>query len=102
MSVTGTSRDRVLELAISGEVDHHRAGEIMGDVDRYIDAGLPRQLTLDLSGVSFMDSSGIAVILRSYQRLRALGGALALRGVPPQAAKVLRAAGLDRLITFED
>ena len=102
MTVTGSSEGRILDLAISGEVDHHRAGEIMRDVDRYIDTALPRRLTLDLSGVGFMDSSGIAIILRSYHRLRALGGELILRGVPAQAAKVLRAAGLERLITFED
>ena len=49
-----------------------------------------------------MDSSGIAVVLRAYKRVGELGGALTVRGVPPQAAKVLHAAGLNRLMKFED
>lgn len=102
MAVTGTQEGRVLDLAISGEVDHHRAGEIMADMDRYIDGCLPRRVTMDLSGVTFMDSSGIAIILRGYRRLRDLDGELIVRGAPAQAAKVLRTAGLNRLITFED
>lgn len=102
MAVTGTQEGRRLTVWISGEVDHHRAGEIMGDLDRQIDACLPKSLTLDLGGVTFMDSSGIAVLLRSYKRMGALGGTLTVRGVPPQAARVLQAAGLSRLMKFED
>ena len=102
MAVTCTGEGRILTLAITGEVDHHRAGEIMADIDRSIDSCLPRQLTIDLSGVSFMDSSGIAVLLRTYRRVGALGGSLTVRGTPPQASKVLGAAGLSRLIKFED
>ena len=102
MAVTGACEGRALRLAVSGEVDHHRAGELMSDIDRYIDTCLPSRLTLDLSGVTFMDSSGIAIVLRCYRRLGDLGGALAIQGVPPQAAKVLRTAGLGRLIPFED
>ena len=102
MAVTGTGEGRVLTLTITGEVDHHHAGEIMADIDRSIDTSLPRQLTVDLSGVSFMDSSGIAILLRAYRRLGELGGALTIRGVPDQAAKVIRAAGLSRLMKIEE
>ena len=48
-----------------------------------------------------MDSSGIAVLLRAYRRMAELGGALTVANVPPQALKVLRAAGLERIIRFE-
>ena len=101
MSVTCTGEDRNLRLAVSGEVDHHGARAIMQELDRQVDAGLPRRLTLDLSGVTFMDSSGIAVLLRAYKRTAELGGALTVRNVPEQAGKVLRAAGLERLMKFE-
>ena len=50
--------------------------------------------------MTFMDSSGIAVLLRAYRRLGALGGEVRVHNVPPQAARVLRAAGLDKLIRF--
>ena len=83
-----------------GAVDHHGAREIMGELERNIETSLPRVLELDLGGVTFMDSSGIAVLLRAYRRLGALGGEVRVHNVPPQAARVLRAAGLDKLIRF--
>ena len=101
MAVTCTGEGRVLRAAISGEVDHHRARAIMEELSRQIDLELPRSLTLDLEGVTFMDSSGIAVLLRAYKRTAELGGALTVRNVPEQAGKVLRAAGLERLMKFE-
>jgi len=100
MAVTCTGEGRVLRAAISGEVDHHRARAIMEELSRQIDLELPRSLTLDLEGVTFMDSSGIAV-LRAYRRLGELGGAVKVVHVPAQAGKVLRAAGLDKLMEFE-
>ena len=48
-----------------------------------------------------MDSSGIAVLLRAYKRTAELGGTVVVRNVPEQAGKVLRAAGLERLLRFE-
>ncbi|MBC5737686.1 MULTISPECIES: STAS domain-containing protein [Oscillospiraceae] len=101
MAVTCTGADREMVLTISGEVDHHGAGEIMREMDRQVDAQLPRRLALDLSGVTFMDSSGIAVILRAFRRVGELGGQMTVRNVPAQAGKVLRAAGLERIVKFE-
>lgn len=102
MAITGTGENRLLTVTITGEVDHHQARELMTELDRYIDGALPRELTLDLSGVTFMDSSGIAVLLRAYRRVAELGGVTAVRHVPGQAARVLRTAGLDKLMKFED
>ncbi|BDF71949.1 anti-sigma factor antagonist [Oscillospiraceae bacterium] len=101
MAVTCTGEDRALTLHLSGEVDHHGAREMMAELERCVDAALPRSLTLDLGGVSFMDSSGIAVLLRAYKRLGELGGSVRVTNVPAQAARVLKAAGLNRLMKFE-
>ena len=76
-------------------------GQLFALLDRAIEAALPLRLVLDWSGVTFMDSSGIAVVMRVRQRVRDLGGAVTLRGVRPQARKVLDAAGLDRFVTVE-
>lgn len=100
MQVACKAEDRDLRVSITGEVDHHAAREIMAELERQIGAGLPRRLTLDLGGVSFMDSSGIAVLLRAQRRMGALGGQVAVVNVPAQAGKVLRAAGLDRIMKF--
>ncbi len=101
MAVTSAGTGRKLILSVSGEVDHHAAAGIMAEVERQVEERLPNQLTLDLGGVTFMDSSGIAVVLRCYKRVMALGGVLTVREVPAQALKVLRAAGLERMIRFE-
>ncbi len=101
MPVTCTSEDRTLHAAIYGDVDHHGAKAIMTELERQIDRVLPRCLILDCSGITFMDSSGIAVLLRAYQRMKSLGGTVEALGIPRQAAKVLSAAGLDRLIDLQ-
>ena len=67
-----------------------------------LDAALPLKLTLDFSGVSFMDSSGIAVVMRAQRRMRALGGGAVLRQIPPQAKRVFDAAGIFRIIPLEE
>lgn len=102
MPVSCLENGQVLTARITGEVDHHAARGLMEELSRQIDGTLPRELRLDLSGVTFMDSSGIAVVLRSWKRMSQLGGATTLQAVPPQSAKVLRAAGVDRLISFTD
>ena len=100
MGLTCTGGDREICMALSGEVDHHHARGLMTEIEREIDRELPKHVTLDLGGVTFMDSSGIAVVLRCYRRTAELGGAVTVKDVPPQAEKVLRAAGLARLMRF--
>ena len=102
MPVTCIGQDRTLRAAVSGEVDHHGARDIMAELYRQIDQVLPRELTLDLGGVSFMDSSGIALLLGARRRLGELGGALQVVNVPAQSARVLRAAGIDHIISWEE
>ena len=101
MELICTGEDRELRVSLAGEVDHHRARGLMEAMDREIGVRLPRRLTLDLGGVTFMDGSGIAVLLRAYRRMAELGGTVTVRNVPEQAGKVLRAAGLERLLRFE-
>ena len=94
---------RRLWVRVIGEVDHHRARQLMLELERRLEIGEPRELTVDLSGVTFMDSSGIAVLLRTGRRMRELDGSMQVTGVPPQAGRVLRAAGLEKMmpIAFE-
>ena len=101
MPVTVTGNGRELTARISGEVDHHGAREIMEELDREIDAALPGRLALDLSGVTFMDSSGIAVLLRALRQMERHGGTLRAANIPAQARRVLDAAGVGRLIPFD-
>ena len=94
------SADRNLLLELSGEIDHHGAKNAMRELELAVDAALPKKLVLDLSGVTFMDSSGIALILRAQQRMQLMDGSLLVCHVPEQAKRVLDAAGIGRLVTI--
>lgn len=87
-----------LTLTLSGDIDHHSARSLMLSLDREVAQRLPRRLILDLSEVSFMDSSGIALLLRCRRQCGELGCELVVSQVPDQAKKVLVAAGLDKLL----
>ena len=100
MEMNAKSVDRNLLLELSGEIDHHGARSAMRELELAVDAALPKKLVLDMTGVTFMDSSGIALILRAQQRMRLLEGSLLVCHVPEQARRVLDAAGIGRLVTI--
>ena len=101
MDIRARDTDRELLLEFSGEMDHHGARNALKEVEIAIDAALPRSLILVFAGVSFMDSSGIALILRSQQRMQLMEGSVVLRNVPEQARRVLDAAGIGRLVSIQ-
>ncbi len=76
MDIRARDTDRELLLEFSGEMDHHGARNALKEVEIAIDAALPRSLILDFAGVTFMDSSGIALILRSQQRMQLMEGSV--------------------------
>ena len=90
-----------LTLRLLGELDHAAAQEVMPGIEDAVEEYLPRRCVLDLSGLSFMDSSGIALILRSQQRMQLMEGSVVLRNVPEQARRVLDAAGIGRLVSIQ-
>ena len=100
MPVAYTTHNRILTVTLSGEIDHHRVKGVLQDLDQAIDEVLPRQLIVDCAGITFMDSSGIALILRAQQRMQMLDGSLLVCNVPRQARRVLDAAGIGRLVTI--
>lgn len=102
MSVTITGREGGLTLTLSGEIDHHGARTMMGELDQTVSALLPRRLTLDLSGVTFMDSSGLALLMGAKRAMDRLGGSLRVVNIPVQPCRVLDAAGLGRLIQLDE
>ena len=101
MEIRARDANRELLLEFSGDIDHHGARNALKEVEMAIDAALPRLLILDFSGVTFMDSSGIALILRSQQRMQLLEGSVVLRNIPAQARRVFDAAGIGRLVSIK-
>ena len=87
-----------MTVRLSGELDHHGAKGLMDRLDALMEQNLPVKTILDLEGLTFMDSSGIAVILRAKRRMEALGGNLIVVNIPKQAARVIDTAGLSRYV----
>jgi stage II sporulation protein AA (anti-sigma F factor antagonist) len=100
MLIRGAVVDRTMTLELGGEIDHHQVKRLMGEVDSRIDLHLPRQLVLDLSQVSFMDSSGVALLLRAWRRMGELNGTVQVVEVPKQPLRVLRAAGIHKIMSL--
>lgn len=101
MTQTHEFNGKTATVALSGELDSHSARDSLLYIGNVIDLCLPQTLCLDLRGLSFMDSSGLAVVLGSYRRMQELDGTLTVRNVPPQPMRVFSAVRLDRLIHFE-
>ena len=101
MEIQVRSTDRNLLLELKGELDHHGVKDALREIELAIDAALPIRLILDMEGVTFMDSSGIALILRAQQRMQLLDGSVLVCHVPAQAKRVLDAAGISRLVTIK-
>ena len=100
MELMSRAENRHLTISLHGELDHHAAKEIMEKIDQTIEENLPSKAILDMSGVGFMDSSGIAVVMRAKRRMDAMGGTLSVVNIPHQAAKVLEAAGMNRYVNL--
>ena len=98
MSYRREARD--LTITFSGELDHHAARSAMDYIERWIDQNLPCRTILDFGSLTFMDSSGIAVVLRAKRRMEAMQGNLVVTNIPRQAARVLETAGLGRYINM--
>ena len=101
MDIRARDTDRELLLEFSGEMDHHGARNALKEVEIAIDAALPRSLILDFAGVTFMDSSGIGLVMGRYRQMKFYDGELQVTGTSPQIYKVMRIAGLDRLCLIE-
>lgn len=91
----------VLVLRLSGELDHHTAKNTLQEIERAMDRYLPRRCALDLSGITFMDSSGIAVIIRARKRMQETGGKILVIQPEGQPGRVLEASGLQKLIQIK-
>lgn len=90
-----------LTIYLSGELDQHEAQQTSAAITELLDEYLPRDCVLDLSALSFMDSSGIAVIVKANRHIRTIGGRLWVENPARQALRVIDAAGLDRMIPVE-
>lgn len=84
--------------AVAGELDHHYADQARQKMDRELMKSSTRNMVFDLTGLNFMDSSGIGVIAGRYRNLHRLGGHAAIVCGSRQIVRILEMSGILKLI----
>ena len=81
-----------------GEIDHHNAKELRDAIDNAVMTGQVRELDLDFREVSFMDSSGIGIIMGRYRKIACFGGRVYAIHADRQIQRILMVSGLNKIV----
>lgn len=87
---------------IKGEIDHHTARGIRDAIDSTLCANSPDHLIIDLSQVTFMDSSGLGLVLGRYTKATEAGISFRVCGAGERIITMFDMAGLDRIIDYKE
>lgn len=102
MQFTSFLENGQLTIALSGEIDHHRAKAYIEAISAKLEAYAPRTCVLDFEQVTFVDSSGIAVVINALRNITRIGGKLILSGLRDQPMKVFKTSGVDKLVEIKE
>ena len=102
MQFTSFLEDGRLTVALTGEIDHHCAKAYIQTIAAKIEAYTPDICILDFRDVSFVDSSGIAVVINALRSMTQIEGKLLLTALLPQPMRVFRASGIDKLVEMKE
>ena len=98
MEVLFTQKDRNLIVQINGDIDHHYAEEIRDKIDKQFSRSNSKNIILDFSKVTFMDSSGIGMIIGRYKIIEKHGGKLFIASIPKDISRLFNISGLQKII----
>jgi stage II sporulation protein AA (anti-sigma F factor antagonist) len=98
MKITTNYSSGRLVIHMSGELDHHGARPAMRTIDDLIDEYLPRDTVLDMSNLTFMDSSGIGVIMGRYKNIQRLNGSAAIIRPNTQIDRIIEMSGMYKIM----
>ncbi|MBQ8266914.1 MAG: anti-sigma factor antagonist [Clostridia bacterium] len=102
LSVEISVNGEVTTAYLNGEIDHHSAASIRVAIDNAAELNMPSLLVLDFTRVSFMDSSGIGLVMGRYRNLSRRGAKLHITGTSPQIYKVMKLSGIEKLATIDE
>ena len=102
MQLTSFLENGKLTVALTGEIDHHCAKSYISCISAKIEAYSPDVCVLDFQDVTFMDSSGIAVVINTLRNMKRMEGKLILTGLRDQPMKVFSASGVDKLVEIKE
>lgn len=91
-----------MTVYLDGEIDHHSAAIIRAGIDEGILASRPKVLIMDFGGITFMDSSGIGLIMGRYRLLKPMGGEIIMTNMPKSISKVMKLSGLEKIGRIEE
>ncbi|WP_318709971.1 STAS domain-containing protein [Candidatus Acetatifactor stercoripullorum] len=90
--------DNCLMVRLPKEVDHHLAGYICENADRYIVRENVSNVVFDFENTRFMDSSGIGIIMGRYKKIACFGGRVYAIHADRQIQRILKISGLTRIV----
>ena len=102
MRFTSFLQDGQLTVVLTGEIDHHCAKSYINSIISKIEAYTPQVCILDFQDVTFMDSSGIAVVINALRNMTRIQGKLMLSGLTAQPLKVFRTSGIDKIVEIKE
>ena len=102
MRLTSFLQEGQLTVALTGEIDHHCAKNYISSIEAKVEAYTPKVCVLDFSDVTFMDSSGIAVVINAMRCITRLNGKLMVCGLQEQPMKVFLTSGIDKLVQIRE
>lgn len=98
MELNAQKRGPRLFVQLSGELDHHSAEQTRIMLDTLLKDVSVNELVLDLSGMSFMDSAGLGVILGRFRKLSMRGGRLIVKGMNASVDRIFKMSGLYAIV----
>ena len=106
MEVKCTKKKKTLILTVTGEIDHHTSKEIRERADRMLIQMGGSNLIFNLQKVTFMDSSGIGMMIGRYKHTKSLGGRIAVLCSNEKIKEIIELSGLSSILksfeTLED
>jgi stage II sporulation protein AA (anti-sigma F factor antagonist) len=99
MEISAKITGNVLICCVKGELDHHTADEFRNYIDYNLDNNPVKHLIIDVSELSFMDSSGIGVLLGRYKKVNGLGGKMAVVNENKQISRIFEVSGIYDIIS---
>lgn len=97
MDITVIPKQKMVVMRMSGEIDHHTSKGMRDALETELKRSGAVNIALDLGNVTFMDSSGIGVIIGRYKTVSALGGKIIIYNASDQIQRLLRMSGMQKI-----
>ncbi len=98
MELKCMKKNKTLIIQVSGEIDHHTAKELREKADAALEQMGGKNIIFGFQEVTFMDSSGIGVMIGRYKQIQSLGGRIAVVGANEKIGEIIRLSGLSKIL----